>query len=97
LGLPACSAIVQQFFSWQVGQQAEHERLGAPPQVHPTKPASNPAQQLVEQLLPAGRSTSTLWPAAARLILVLTTPDHQRWPPSSTPSLLPALSSQVTI
>ena len=31
------------------------------------------------------------------MCLVLTTPDDQRWPPSSTPSLLPALTSQVTI
>ncbi len=39
----------------QVGQQPAHERPGPPAQVHPAKPASDPTQQLVEQLLPAGR------------------------------------------
>jgi hypothetical protein len=41
--------------SWQVGQQAADERLGPPPQVHSSEPTGDPAQQLVEQLLPAGR------------------------------------------
>jgi hypothetical protein len=40
--------------AWQVGQQPAHERLGPPPQIHPAEPTCDPAQQLVEQLLPAG-------------------------------------------
>jgi hypothetical protein len=40
--------------SWQVGQQPAHERPGPPAQVGPGEPASDPAQQLLEQLLPAG-------------------------------------------
>jgi hypothetical protein len=38
----------------QIGQQATHERPGPPPKVRPPKPAGDPAQQLVQQRLPAG-------------------------------------------
>jgi hypothetical protein len=50
--------------AWQVGQQPAHERLGPPARLHPRESARDPAQQLVEQLLPAAGSTATLWPAA---------------------------------
>ena len=39
----------------QVRKQPAHERPGAPPQLYPSKPTSDPAHHLVEQLLPAGR------------------------------------------
>jgi hypothetical protein len=42
-------------FAWQVGQQPTYERLGPPAEIHPGKPARDPAQQLLEQLRPAGR------------------------------------------
>jgi hypothetical protein len=51
----------------QVRQQPAHECPGPPAQVGPGKPASDPAQQLLEQLLPAG------W---VYLCVVVTTPDH---------------------
>jgi hypothetical protein len=38
----------------QVGQQPEHQRSGPPPGLHPPKPASDPAQQLLQPRLPAG-------------------------------------------
>jgi len=41
--------------AWQVGQQPAHERLGPPARLHPRESARDPAQQLVEQLLPVGR------------------------------------------
>jgi hypothetical protein len=41
--------------AWQVGQQPQHERPGAPPWLHPAKPASDPAQQLLQPCLPSGR------------------------------------------
>ena len=40
--------------SWQVREQAAHERPGSPPKIRPSEPTCDPAQQLVEQLLPAG-------------------------------------------
>jgi hypothetical protein len=40
--------------AWQLRQQAAHERPGPPPKVRPSEPTRDPAQQLVEQLLPAG-------------------------------------------
>jgi hypothetical protein len=39
----------------QVGQQATHERPGPPAQVGPAKAPSDPAPQLLQHLLPAGR------------------------------------------
>jgi hypothetical protein len=39
----------------QVGQQPAHERPGSPARLHPRKPARDPAQQLVQSCLPAGR------------------------------------------
>ena len=41
--------------AWQVSEQAAHERPGPPAQVHPSEPTCDPAQHLVELLLPAGR------------------------------------------
>jgi hypothetical protein len=41
--------------AWQVRQQPAHERPGPPPQIHPREANRDPAQQLVQQLLPAGR------------------------------------------
>jgi len=41
---------------WQVSQQPEHERPGVPSGLHPAKPASDPAQQLVQPRPPPGRS-----------------------------------------
>jgi hypothetical protein len=41
--------------SWQVSQQPNHQRPGVPPWLHPAKPASDPAQQLVQPSLPPGR------------------------------------------
>jgi hypothetical protein len=41
--------------SRQVSQQATDERLGPPPQIRPSEPTCDPAHQLIEQLLPAGR------------------------------------------
>jgi hypothetical protein len=40
--------------AWQLRQQAAHERPGPPPKVRPSEPTRDPAQQLVEQPLPAG-------------------------------------------
>jgi hypothetical protein len=40
--------------AWQLREQAAHERPGSPPKVRPSEPTCDPAQQLVEQLLPAG-------------------------------------------
>jgi hypothetical protein len=68
--------------SWQVSQQAAHERPGPPPQVHPSEPTRDPAQQLVEQLLPAGGVYVYAVAGGHRLISVVhMTPDDQRWPP----------------
>jgi hypothetical protein len=53
---PACSARLQQVFSGQVGQQSEHERSGAAAGFYAGEPTGDTAQQLVEDLLPAGRS-----------------------------------------
>jgi len=39
----------------QIGQQPEHERLGAPSGLHPAEPARDPTQQLVQSRLPSGR------------------------------------------
>ena len=39
----------------RVSQQPTHERPGPPAQVGPGEPASDPTQQFVERLLPAGR------------------------------------------
>jgi hypothetical protein len=41
--------------AWQVSDQAAHERPGPPAKVHPSEPTCDPAQHLVELLLPAGR------------------------------------------
>ena len=41
--------------AWQVREQAAHERPGPPPQLHPGEPARDPAQQLLQPCLPAGR------------------------------------------
>ncbi len=41
--------------SWQLGQQPAHQRPCPPAQVHPSEPTRDPAQQLLQQLLPAGR------------------------------------------
>jgi hypothetical protein len=41
--------------AWQVSEQAAHERPGPPAKVHPSEPTCDPAQHLVELLLPAGR------------------------------------------
>ena len=40
--------------AWQLREQAAHERPGSPPKIRPSEPTCDPAQQLVEQLLPAG-------------------------------------------
>jgi len=39
----------------QVRKQPAHEGPGPPPQLYPSEPARDPAQHLVEQLLPPGR------------------------------------------
>jgi hypothetical protein len=39
----------------QLRQQPEHERPGPPAGLHPAKPARDPAQQLLQARLPAGR------------------------------------------
>jgi hypothetical protein len=41
--------------AWQVGQQPEHQRPGMPSRLHPAEPAGDPAQQLLQSRLPAGR------------------------------------------
>jgi hypothetical protein len=41
--------------AWQVGQQPEHQRPGVPSRLHPAEPAGDPAQQLLQPRLPAGR------------------------------------------
>jgi hypothetical protein len=41
--------------AWQVRQESENERLSALAWLHPTKPARDPAQQLLQARLPAGR------------------------------------------
>jgi site-specific DNA recombinase len=41
--------------AWHVSEQAAHERPGPPAKVHPSEPTCDPAQHLVELLLPAGR------------------------------------------
>jgi hypothetical protein len=41
--------------SGQLGQQSEHERFGATAGFYAGEPAGDAAQQLVEDLLPAGR------------------------------------------
>ena len=39
----------------QLGQQPGDERPDPPPRLHPSEPAGDPAQQLVEPHLPVGR------------------------------------------
>jgi hypothetical protein len=41
--------------AWQIRQQPAHERPGVPAWLHPAEPACDPAQQLLQPLLPAGR------------------------------------------
>ena len=41
--------------AWQIRQQPEHERPGPPAWLHPAEPARDPAQQLLQPRLPAGR------------------------------------------
>jgi len=41
--------------AWQVRQQPQHERPSPPAWLHPAEPARDPAQQLLQARLPAGR------------------------------------------
>jgi hypothetical protein len=55
VGSPVCSAIVQQFLRGRSASNPSTNAPGPPPQLHPSKPARDPAHHLVEQLLPPGR------------------------------------------
>jgi hypothetical protein len=55
--------------SWQVGQQAAHERPGPLAKIHPGEPTCDPAHHLVEQLLPPGRIYLYAVACGHRLIL----------------------------
>jgi hypothetical protein len=50
---PACSAIVQQFFPWQVRQQSQDEGPCATSRFDPREAARDPAHQGIEQVPPA--------------------------------------------
>jgi hypothetical protein len=49
--LSQCPAVL----AWQVGQQPAYERPSPPAWLPPAEPARNPAQQLLQARLPAGR------------------------------------------
>jgi hypothetical protein len=53
-GIPGVLGDRPAVLAGQVSQQPEHERPGPPSGLHPAKPASDPAQQLLQPRLPAG-------------------------------------------
>jgi hypothetical protein len=54
VGVPGVLGDRPAVLAWQIRKQPTHERPGPLPQLHPAKPTCDPAQQLVEPLLPAG-------------------------------------------
>jgi hypothetical protein len=55
VGVPGVLSDRPAVLAWQARKQTTHERPGPLPQIYPSEPARDPAQQLVQQLLPAGR------------------------------------------
>jgi hypothetical protein len=96
LELPAGSAIVQPFLAWQVRQQSEHERPGAPSRRHAGEPTRDPAQQLVQPYLASGRRYAVAYGQR----LVVGCPSHQMingGRPVCSPGSTRFPTSQVTI
>jgi hypothetical protein len=54
-GLPSVLGDRPTVLTRQVGQESEHERPGPPAWLHSAEPARDPAQQLLQPCLPAGR------------------------------------------
>ena len=54
-GIPSVLGDRPTVLTWQVGQESEDERPGPPAWLHPAEPARDPAQQLLQPRLPAGR------------------------------------------
>jgi hypothetical protein len=54
-GVPGVLSDRPAVLSWQIGQQPEHERPGPLAWLHPAEPPRDPAQQLLQARLPAGR------------------------------------------
>jgi hypothetical protein len=64
----------------QVGQQPAHERAGGPSRLHPPEPVCDPAQQLLQPRLPAGRGYAVACGHRVSSVVHIP-PDHHRRPP----------------
>jgi hypothetical protein len=54
-GIPGVLGQRPAVLAGQVGQQPAHQRPGPPARLHPAEPARDPAQQLLQPRMPAGR------------------------------------------
>jgi hypothetical protein len=68
-GIPGVLGDRPAILAWQVGQQPQQERPGPAAWLHPAKPACDPAQQLLQPRLPAGRINPYAVAGGHRLIV----------------------------
>jgi hypothetical protein len=68
-GIPCVLGDRPAVLAGQVGQQPQHQRPRVAPGLHPAEPASDPAQQLLQPRLPAGRINPYAVAGGHRLIV----------------------------